>query len=247
MRGWHKTLVAGLSVTALLAVWQVAGAAKAPFVSQPSRVVTAGIEIVRSGSFVRDLGISFSEFALGFGLAVAAGIPLGLLLGTFSRLRLFADPPLLALYATPYLALLPILVVWLGIGLASKIAAVFIGGLFPILLNSMAGVRQVDRSWVLAAQSLCATRGAVFRKVILPAALPSILAGLRLGLSRSVLAMVVAEMYVSQAGIGNQIMRVGSAFRMDALLFYVLLVSAFGFAATRVVSYLEQRLWAPGK
>jgi NitT/TauT family transport system permease protein len=148
----------------------------------------------------------------------------------------------MALYATPQLALLPILVLWLGIGMGSKIAVVFIGAVIPIVVNSMAGVRQVERPLVLAARSFCASRRDVFIKVILPASLPAVMIGVRLGLSRAVLGVVVAEMYVSQDGVGNQIMRLGSAFRVDHLLVYVLLVSAFGLGLTTAARKLEERV-----
>ena len=202
----------------------------------------AGLEIFRSGTLASDAIVSLSEFGAGLALAVAVGVPAGLVLGTFPTLRYLLDPPVMAIYATPQLALLPIFVLWLGIGMASKIAVVFIGASIPIVVNSMAGVRQVDRSLVVAARSFCATRLDVFLKVILPASLPAVLIGIRLGLSRAVLGVVVAEMYVSQEGIGNQIMRLGSAFRVDQLLFYVLLVSAFGLGATTAVRSLEERM-----
>ena len=240
----RRAVVGALAVLLFLASWEIApawGWVNAAYTSQPSRVLTAGFEILRSADFPRDIRVTLVEFAAGFALAVVIGVPVGLLLGAFPRLRYLADPPLMAIYATPYLALLPILVVWLGIGMASKIAAVFAGGVFPIVVNSMAGVRHVERSWVLAARSFCGGPGDVLLRVILPASLPAVLMGIRLGLSRAVLAVVVAEMYVAQAGIGHQIMRAGAAFRIDYLLFYVLLVSSFGFAATRAVGITEGR------
>src|SRR5205807_7812790 len=111
------------------------------------------------------------EFAIGFGLAVAIGVPLGLVLGRFPVLRHLLDPPIMAIYATPHLALLPIIVVWLGIGMQSKIAVAFVGGVIPILVNTMSGVRAVERSWIVAARSFCAGGGDVCVKVILPASL----------------------------------------------------------------------------
>jgi NitT/TauT family transport system permease protein len=148
----------------------------------------------------------------------------------------------MALYATPQLALLPILVLWLGIGMGSKIAVVFIGAVIPIVVNSMVGVRQVERPLVLAARAFCATTRNVFIRLILPPSLPAVMIGVRLGLSRAVLGVVVAEMYVSQEGVGNQIMRLGSAFRVDHLLVYVLLVSAFGLGLTTAARKLEERV-----
>jgi NitT/TauT family transport system permease protein len=246
----YRLLVSTLSVLVFVSIWEIAprtGWADATYTSQPSRVITAGLEIVRSGSFVRDVSVSLWEFAAGFALAIGIGVTLGLLLGRFPVLRHLLDPPIMAIYATPHLALMPIIVVWLGIGMQSKIAVAFVGGVIPILVNSMAGVRGVERSWVTAARSFCAREWDVFVKVILPAALPGVVMGIRLGLSRAVLGVVVAEMYQSQAGVGSQIMRFGSEFRTDYLLFYVLLVSAFGFTATRAVRALEQKLWTAGE
>lgn len=245
-----RALISTVSVLVFLAAWEMAPRlhlVDGNYTSRPSLVVTASLDVVRDTAFVHDLSISSQEFGAGFALAIAVGVPLGLLLGAFPVARYLVDPLLMAIYSTPYLALLPILVVWLGIGMGSKIAAVFVGGVIPIVVNSMAGVREVDSSCILAARSFCAGKLDVFVKVILPASLPAVMMGIRLGLSRAVLGVVVAEMYVSQAGVGSQIMRFGSAFRIDYLLFYVLLVSIFGFAATRAVRLLEQRLWTAEK
>jgi sulfonate transport system permease protein len=240
-----RAVVSTVAVAVFLIAWETAPRLRLVdpfFTSQPSRVLAASADIVRSGTLMRDALVSMSEFATGFALALAVGVPIGLMLGTFPTLRHLVDPPLMALYATPQLALLPIIVLWLGIGMGSKVAVVFIGAVIPIVVNSLAGVRQVDRPLVLAARSFCATRRDIFVKVILPASLPAVVIGIRLGLSRAVLGVVVAEMYVSQEGIGNQIMRLGSAFRVDHLLVYVLLVSAFGLGATTAVRKLEERV-----
>jgi sulfonate transport system permease protein len=249
-RANYRILVSSLSVAIFLAAWETApraGIVDPTYVSQPSRVVTVSLEIVTSGGFLRDVAVSLSEFAIGFALAIAAGVPLGLVLGKFPVLRYVLDPPIMAIYATPHLALLPIFIVWLGIGMQSKIAVAFVGAFIPILVNTMSGVRGVERSWIVAARSFCAGELDVFLKVILPASVPSVVLGIRLGLSRAVLGVVVAEMYQSQAGIGNEIMRYGSEFRTDYLLFDVLLVSLFGFASTSAVRALEQRLWTAEK
>src|SRR5262245_23827514 len=246
----YRALISTLSVLTFVALWEIAprvGLVDAIYTSQPSRVLAASVEIVRNGRFFHDISVSLSEFAIGFVLAIAIGVPLGLLLGRFPVLKYLLDPPIMAIYATPHLALLPIFIVWLGIGMQSKIAVAFVGGVIPILVNSMAGVRGVERAWVTAARSFCARELDVFVKVILPASLPAVIMGIRLGVSRAVLGVVVAEMYQSQAGVGNEIMRYGSEFRTDYLLFDVLLVSLFGFTATWAVRALEERLWTAGK
>ena len=246
----YRVVISTLTVLAFLSIWEIAprvGLVDPTFTSQPTRVIAAGLEIVSTGTFLHDVFVSLSEFAIGFALAIGIGVPLGLLLGRFPVLRYLLDPPIMAIYATPHLALLPIVVVWLGIGMQSKIAVVFVGAFIPILVNSMAGVRGVERSWVAAARSFCAGEWEVFTKVILPAALPSVVLGIRLGVSRAVLGVVVGEMYQSQAGIGNEIMRYGSEFRSDYLLFDVLVVSLFGFASASAIRALEQKLWTAGK
>ena len=246
----YRTLVSTLTVIVFLAVWEIApraGLVDSTYTSQPSRVIAAGLEIIRTVGFFHDIAVSLSEFAIGFALAVALGVPLGLMLGRFSVLRSLLDPPIMAIYATPHLALLPIIVVWLGIGMQSKVAVAFVGGVIPILVNTMAGVRGVEQSWVIAARSFCAREWDVFLRVILPASLPGMILGIRLGVSRAVLGVVVGEMYQSQAGVGNEVMRYGSEFRTDYLLFDVLLITGFGVAATSAVRVLEEKLWAAGK
>lgn len=250
MRLTYRAFISSVAVATFLAIWELApraGVVDATFTSEPSRVIAAGLSIVTSGGFLKDVSVSLTEFAIGFSLAIAIGVPLGLVLGRFTVVRHLLDPPIMAIYATPHLALLPIIVVWLGIGMQSKIAVAFVGGVIPILVNTTAGVRGIERSWILAARSFCANEWDVFVKVILPASLPNVILGIRLGLSRAVLGVVVGEMYQSQAGLGNKVMRYGSEFRTDYLLFYVVLISVFGLAATTAVRTVEGKLWTAGK
>jgi sulfonate transport system permease protein len=246
----HRALISTLTAATFVAFWELApraGVVDPKFTSQPSRVIAAGWEIVRTSGFRHDVAVSLWEFVIGFSLAIAIGVPVGLLLGRSTALRYLLDPPIMAIYATPHLALLPIIVVWLGIGMQSKIAVAFVGAVIPIIVNTTAGVRGVERSWILAARSFCARGSDVFLKIILPGSLASVILGIRLGLSRAVLGVVVGEMYQSQAGLGNEVMRYGSEFRTDYLLFDVLLISLFALTATSAVRALEEKLWTPGK
>ena len=246
-RQWllSRAFVSTAAVAIFLIGWEIAPRmhlVDVVYSSEPSRVVSASLEILRSGELLHDVSVSLAEFALGLAAALAIGVPIGLLLGAFRTLRYLLDPPVMAIYATPQLALLPIFILWLGIGMPSKVAVVFVLAVIPIIVNSIAGVREVDRSLVLAARSFCASKRDIFTKVIFPASLPAVMIGIRLGISRGVLGVIVAEMYVSQYGIGHQIMQYGSAFRTDYLVFYVVLVSVFGFTATAAVRALEERL-----
>jgi NitT/TauT family transport system permease protein len=237
-------------VLAFLLLWEAAaswGWVNVRYTSKPSAVWSAALHLWRVDDFLHHAWVSFAAFATGFAMAVAVGVPLGLYVGASRRARLFLEPPLMALYTAPRLALLPILIVWLGIGLASKVAIVFLGAVFPILVNTMAGVRGADGRLVVAARAFGATRTDIFLKVLVPGCLPAILMGVRLGVGRGVLSVVVGEMFVSQAGIGYQIMTYGQGMRFDNLLVYAFAISLFGYALTVAVRVAEDRIrsWRP--
>lgn len=240
-----RKLIGTLSVATFLVGWELAARwdlINAYYTSRPSLVFTTGIEILSGGNFSAHGYVSLIEFLAGFIMALVVGILLGMIMGTFRKIRYLLDPPIIALYTTPRLALLPILVLWLGIGMESKIAVVFIGAVIPIIINTMAGIREADFSLIQAARSFCARQRDIFTKVLLPGSLPAVMTGIRLGLGRAILGVVVGEMYASTKGIGYQIMHYGAAVRVDHLLFYVTLVSFFGFTTTTLVRNLENRL-----
>ena len=234
-----------LSVTVFLILWELLprwGFIDVLYVSQPSRVVAAAVEIINKGKFLSDVYVSSVEFFVGFLFALAAGIFLGMIIGVSKNLRYLLDPPIMALWSTPRLALLPILVVWVGIGMESKILVVFLGAVIPIIVNTVVGIREVDPSLIQASRSFCAKQRDIFINVLIPGSLPAMMAGIRLGLGRGIMGMVVGEMYVSTKGIGHQIMFYGEGFHLDHLLVYVSLVSFFGFTATTLVRQIETRL-----
>ena len=247
---YYGPLVSTATVVAFLVVWQIAatrGWVNVRYTSSPSQVLAAAIDIAHHGDFLHDAWVSFSEFSLGFAAALGFGLPLGLMLGTSRRLRLFVDPPMMALYTAPRLTLLPILIIWLGIGAASKVAVVFLGSVFPIIVNTMAGVREADPRLSQAARAFGASRRDTIVKVLLPGALPAILLGVRLAIGRGVLSVVVGEMFVSEAGIGHQIMNYGEAMQVGHLMVYAFAISLFGYALTIAVRLIEDRVrsWRP--
>jgi NitT/TauT family transport system permease protein len=246
----YGPMVSTTAVLSFIALWEIAaqrGWINARFTSQPSRIYLASIDVLQSDDFGHHAWVSFTEFGAGFALALIVSLPLGLMLGTSRRARLFIEPPLMALYTAPRLVLLPILIVWLGIGIASKIAVVFLGAVFPIIVNTIAGVRGADHRLVQAARAFGATRLDIFLKVLVPGALPAILTGIRLGIGRGVLSVVVGEMFVAQAGLGYQLMSYGQAMQIDKLLVYAFAVSIFGYSLTVAVRLVEDsiRSWRP--
>lgn len=242
---YYGPLVSTVAVVAFLLAWQVAAArgwVNARYTSSPGQVLTAALDIARHDDFRHHVWVSLSAFSLGFAAAFGFGLPLGLALGTSRRLRLFIDPPMMALYTAPRLTLLPILIIWLGIGAASKVAIVFLGSVFPIIVNTMAGVREADPRLLQAARAFGASRLDTMIKVLVPGALPAILLGVRLAIGRGVLSVVVGEMFVSEAGIGHQIMNYGEAMQVGHLMVYAFAISLFGYALTIVVRLIEDRV-----
>jgi NitT/TauT family transport system permease protein len=170
-RPGRRTVISTAAVLLFFVAWQLApetGLVNGTWTSQPSRVAVAAVEVFLTDNFLYHAQISLTEFVLGFGLALAVSMPLGVLLGVSRTARHLLDPPLMALYIAPTLVLLPIMIIWLGIGMASKVAVVFLGAIFPIIVNTMAGMREADQRLVRMAQSFGARRRDVFLRVLVP-------------------------------------------------------------------------------
>ena len=239
-----QVVIGAVSVIAFLVLWElsiVLGWINPLFTSSPRRIVVAAIELFRGGAIYRDLLVSGAELLAGYTLAVLVAIPLGIAMGWYRRMSAALEPFVTALYATPRIALLPLIVIWFGIGLGSKIAIIFLGAIFPILVNTITGVRTVDRDLVRVARSLCASDWQLFRTVVLPSAVPLILTGLRLGLGHALVGIVVGELYAATAGIGFMIAVAGSSFQTDKVMVGILIISVAGVLMTHLLRMVERR------
>jgi NitT/TauT family transport system permease protein len=205
-------------------------------------VVVEALRMSASGELVHHLAVSLLRVGTGFLLGAAAGTAAGLLLGT-SRLAAAAGNPLISLaYPIPKIALLPLLILWLGIGEAAKVAMIALGVFFPVAINSYAGVRDADPLMVKAALSLGAGRGQLLRKVLLPGALPVVLAGYRLGAGIALLLVVSAEMINATAGIGFLILNAGDLMLTGRLVVGLALLALLGLGSTWGLAVIERRL-----
>ena len=241
----RRAAIGMLAVAAGLLAWHGAstrGTLLAEMIASPASVARATLTLAASGELTRHAWVTLQELALGFAVAAVAGVGLGVALGGSRRLRGLLDPVVMALNVTPRVALLPIIVVWLGVGMASKVAAVFLGSLFPIVVNTQAGVQRVDARWVQATRAFGARPVQVLVKVVLPATLPAVMTGLRLGLGRGVIGVIVAEMYVSLAGVGQLLQLYANAGRTPELIALALLVALCGSAGVEGLRCLETRL-----
>lgn len=232
-----------------LAAWEgvaALGWIRPIFISSPSHILQAAIRMAGAGLW-RDLAVSGMEFLIGMGLAVLLGMLLGIVLGWYSTLGKAIDPFLTGLYATPRVALIPIIILWLGIGIASKVAVVFLGAVFPILLSTMAGVRAVDNDLVTCARSFGATDRQVFRTLALPSSVPFIIAGLQLGVGRGLVGVVVAEFIAARAGVGHMMSVAAATFQSDKTYVGILILAGTGVLLSWLLGRLQANFdrWRP--
>src|SRR6516164_135655 len=187
------------------------------FFTVPSRILATLWQMLATGTIWAPLGVSATAFAIGLALAIAAGLPLGILLGRSATLNAMFDPFITAFNATPRLVFLPLLMLWLGIGLWSKVAIVFFGALFPLLINTHEGVRNADKLLINVVRSFGATGWDVARLVVIANALPFIVVGLRLAIGRATLGVMMAEFFSPQDAVCRMIVRAASSFNVDSV------------------------------
>jgi ABC-type nitrate/sulfonate/bicarbonate transport system permease component len=207
-----------------------------------STVMVTMWDLAHSGELWKNVSASLMEFVLGFSLATVAGIFLGFLTGTSTRAREYLEPLVSALYATPLVALIPFYIVVFGIQLASKVALVFTIAVFPILINTQAGILSVERNLLEVASSFRASRLQIFFKVQIPAAIPFVISGLRLGVGRALTGVVVAEFFFATAGLGFMISIASQNFDTARVLLGVFIFSLAGVVAIGFLQRLEKRM-----
>jgi NitT/TauT family transport system permease protein len=246
----ERLLIGSASIAGFLLAWESVGRSglvSPIFLSSPSAIAAAAAAMWASGELLEHARASAAEFALGYLLATATAVPLGLAVGWYRRLEYALDPFLAALYATPRVALVPLLVLWLGIGLWSRSCVVFLGAFFPICINAAAGVKTVSLAHVRVARSFQASDGHLFRTIVLPSCVPFILAGLRLGIGRALVGVVVGELYGAAAGVGFLIAVAGATFQTERVFVGIALIAAFGIACNELLARAQARVerWRP--
>lgn len=247
----YEALIIGtVAVAIFFMAWQGVASARIwsrLFLPGPVDVWGAFVELVQDGELATDIAVSAQEFAIGYALAALVGIPFGLLLGWYPRLRYAFDPFITFFYATPRIVLIPLFIIWLGIGVESKIAVIYLGAVFAILINTMAGVRSLDASLLRVARSFGAGDLHIFRTIALPGSVPFILTGLRLGTGHALIGVVVAEYVAAQHGLGRMMMIAGSTFQSSKVFVGLFLIATAGLLLTYGLQRVERHFdaWRP--
>jgi ABC-type nitrate/sulfonate/bicarbonate transport system permease component len=255
----EKKILGSLAVILFLSLWEFMGGALSVynpipvlrvnpmFMSAPSLIAKAGFDLFSSGEIYNDLYVSGIEFFWGYVLSVAVAIPFGIGVGWYKKLSYLFDPFINAMNATPRVALLPLIIIWLGIGIPSKVGIIFLGAVFPMLINARDGVKTTPQNLLNAARSFGASEWQIFKSVVFPSTVPFILTGLRLGVGRALVGVLVGELYAATAGIGFMITVAGATFQTDKVFVGILVFAITGVILTAVLDRAERRFdkWRP--
>lgn len=232
-----------LSLVGLVLLWELLariGWVPRLFLPAPSDVVGEAVEMVATGELFVHLGASLLRLLWGFGIGALAGVAVGVAVGFWNLAEAVGTPVIAATFPIPKIALLPLLILWLGIGEPSKVAVIALGVFFPMAINTFTGVRHADPVLVKAAVSFGAGRWSVIRKVMLPSALPMIFAGLKLGAGTALLLLVAAEMIAVESGVGFLILYAGNLMATTKLMVGIVVLSLLGISAHACLNWLER-------
>lgn len=251
-RSWRPSgplLPIAVSVV-LLGLWELL--ARNGFISPivapaPSRIFVALVDELRTGDLQAHLAATAARLSVGLVIGGTVGILAGMAMGLSSRLRAFADPFVAAAHPLPKIAILPIVMVFLGVGELSKVAVVALGVFFPMLINTMTGVRQISPGYFDVAKSYGATRQKLFTRVVIPASMPMILSGLRIGLNIALVVTISVEIVTATRGLGALIWLSWEVLRIEVLYAALFVTAALGICFNLVMQFLLGRLvpWAP--
>jgi NitT/TauT family transport system permease protein len=227
----------------VLIVWELYGRSVNPTLfTYPTAVASAFVELVSKGELQRYLLQSLEVFLYGFALAVVVGIPLGILLARSTTLSLALEPYLHAIYSTPTVAFIPLIILWFGFRVPAKVVIVFLFMVFPILLNTQQGVKNLNPDLLEVARSFCSNERRLWGDLIIPSALPFILAGINLAIGRGLVGMVVAEFFTSVAGLGYMIVQYANSFETAKLFVPIVVLMALGAILIGLIKVIERKI-----
>lgn len=228
------------SLVALLALWQWVGARTNPVLfTTPTAILAAAIDMIGSGELWSYLAPSLVVLGVGLVIAAVAGIGLGLLLARFWVLDTGLEMYITFLYATPAVALVPLIVLWTGFQLTAKLIILVLFAIFPLIINTYQGVKNVDPKLLEVGRAFRCSEGAMWRHIILPAVVPFIVTGLRLAVGRGLIGMVMADLYTAISGIGYLILRSAGTYRVDKMFVPVVTLGMLGIALTALLRMAE--------
>lgn len=241
LSAWAGALLPAAAFVVFLIAWEVAGRLANPILfAPPSRVADAFVELTASGRLPQALLVSLQSLAAGFVLALVSGLAIGIVLGLHPTLARAVEPYIDAVYATPRVVMIPLVILWFGVGFWGRLFIIWIGGVVPIILNTAIGVRNARQDLIEVARSFQATDRQLVRHVILPGAVPYVIGGLRIAAGRLLLGVVIAEIFLDLTGVGGLIQTESAYFRIDNMLVGVLVFAVLGVLMMWAFDLLER-------
>ena len=239
----HPNLIRAASILFFLVVWEIYGRETDPILfTYPTAVVEAFFKLLASGELLRQAAVSLGALAAGFGLSLILGVGLGLAMGRSRLAEAIFEPHVNALYATPQVALTPLFMMWFGLGFAVKVAVVFLFAFFPILINTASGAKNVSASIVEVGRAYQASRRQIMFKIVFPAALPFIMAGVRIAVGRGLVGMIVAELFTAITGLGAMLSLYGNIFETAKMFVVIIVLAGLGIGLIHATQMLERKM-----
>ena len=232
-----------LSIAVFFAIWEYYGRRMDPiFMAPPSAIFAAALELIQSGALAKALVQTLWPFAVGMALTVVLGILLGIVMAQWRVLEYVLDPFINALYAIPRIALIPLIILWAGLEFVGKVSILVSVAIFPITVNTFSGIRDVRGAMLEIGRAYGATEWQIFWKIVLPAAVPFIMAGIRLAVGLAIIGIVVAEFFTAISGLGGMIVEYANVFATAKLFVPIIVIAIVGVVLTELVMWLERRL-----
>jgi NitT/TauT family transport system permease protein len=232
-----------LSVAVFFAVWEYFGRQMNPvFMVPPSAIFSAAVELTRDGTLLKAMMQSLVPFSVGLAITIVGGIAIGIVMAQWPVLEYVLDPFVNAFYAIPRIALVPLIILWVGLEFGGKVTILVSVAIFPVIVNTYAGIKDVRGSMLEIGKAYGATPAQIFFKIVLPAAVPFIMAGVRLSVGLAIIGIVVGEFFTAISGLGGMIVEYANSFATAKLFVPVIVIALVGVVLTEFVVFLERRL-----
>lgn len=239
----YPNLIRCASVFAFLACWEYFGRNADPmFLVGPIRIAQAGVELWSTGELQRAILQTTYPFLLGMAITIVGGVLIGMAMAQWRLLEYIIDPFVNALYAVPRIALVPLVILWAGLGMAGKISILVSIAIFPVIISTFAGIRDVRGSLIEIGRAYAATQTQIFFKIILPASIPFIMTGIRLAVGLGIIGIVVGEFFTALSGIGGMIVNYANLFQTAKMFVPIIVLALIGAVLTELVAVVERRL-----
>ena len=244
--GWlklHPNLVRAASVTLFFLWWEYAGRDMNPlFMTYPSAIIRAGWGLIANGELPHAFLASLLPFSIGLVISILLGIAIGVIIGQFWFVEYALDPFINALYAIPRVALIPLIILWAGLEDTGKVVIIVSVAIFPVIVNTYSGIKDVRGSLIEIGRAYGATGPQIFAKIILPASVPYIMAGVRLAVGMAIIGIIVAEFFTAITGLGGEIVLYANNFATAKLFVPIIVIGALGIGLSEAVAHIERRL-----